>query len=115
MNIFIKYGINGSRLAHFLAQIYQETAILKYVQELDGGSKYDNRADLGNINQGDGARFKERGLLQITGRINYEVYSRCRGKIGFNSYTLEPNNKLISESQYEAAQTAGLYWVSRSI
>jgi putative chitinase len=32
---------------------------------------YDNRKDLGNQGAGDGARFKGRGYVQLTGRANY--------------------------------------------
>jgi peptidoglycan L-alanyl-D-glutamate endopeptidase CwlK len=39
-----------------------------------GGSPfdlYDHRKDLGNHGSGDGARFKGRGYVQLTGRVNY--------------------------------------------
>jgi putative chitinase len=39
-----------------------------------GGSPfdlYDHRKDLGNHGAGDGARFKGRGYVQLTGRVNY--------------------------------------------
>lgn len=41
--------------------------------------KYDGRRDLGNIHPGDGARFKGRGLIQLTGRANYAVTGKRIG------------------------------------
>lgn len=40
---------------------------------------YENRKDLGNTQPGDGARFRGRGFVQITGRTNYEHFG---GEIG---------------------------------
>ena len=38
--------------------------------------RYDGRKDLGNVQPGDGARFKGRGFIQLTGRANYEKYGK---------------------------------------
>lgn len=35
---------------------------------------YDNRKDLGNLGAPDGAIFKGRGFIQLTGRLNYATY-----------------------------------------
>lgn len=35
---------------------------------------YDNRKDLGNEGAPDGAQFKGRGFIQLTGRLNYATY-----------------------------------------
>jgi len=40
---------------------------------------YDHRADLGNLGPPDGARFKGRGFVQLTGRANYQVHSNAIG------------------------------------
>jgi len=40
---------------------------------------YDNRRDIGNQGPPDGARFKGRGFVQLTGRANYERYSKLLG------------------------------------
>jgi putative chitinase len=40
---------------------------------------YDNRSDLGNQGPQDGANFKGRGFIQLTGRANYEKYGIAIG------------------------------------
>lgn len=64
-------------LAYMLATVYHETAFT--MQPISEGgtvdyftSRYENRSDLGNNRAGDGASFRGRGYVQLTGRTNYE-------------------------------------------
>jgi len=68
------------RQAHFLAQVGHESAELRYTEELASGAAYEGRKDLGNTEKGDGARFKGRGLIQLTGRTNYKTFSKVVGQ-----------------------------------
>ena len=65
-----------------IATVYVETGrftpIDEYVSRFNTTAnghpfdKYDDRADLGNTGYPDGARYKGRGFIQLTGRANYK-------------------------------------------
>lgn len=86
------------RMAHFLAQIAHESGELRYTKEL-GNKYYFHRYDvgklknmLGNLKDGDGYKYRGRGLIQITGRANYQAYQNskyCTGDIMENPKLLE--------------------------
>jgi len=99
-----KYKINTRlRMAAFLAQIAHESGQLVYVKELASGEAYEGRKDLGNINPGDGKKYRGRGLIQITGRANYKEISDDFG-IDFVTY---PD---FLECPRYAALSAGWFW-----
>ena len=63
---------------------------------------------LGNSNKGDGALFKGRGYIQLTGRSNYRA---AGGNLGLE---LEKNPALAADSAV-AARVAGWYWRTRKL
>jgi len=78
-----------SMLLVALGTIRAEAASFQPVEEMvsplntsAGGhpfDEYDNRRDLGNLGAPDGERFKGRGFVQLTGRANYQLFSKVIG------------------------------------
>lgn len=69
------------RISHFIAQLAHESGSLNYVRELSSGRQYEFRKNLGNINAGDGVKYRGRGLIQLTGRSNYEKFQKYLGEL----------------------------------
>lgn len=99
-----RFAINTYlRECHFLAQLLEESGQFRWERELASGAEYEGRHDLGNTHPGDGARYKGRGWIQITGRANYRTYGKLLG------LDLE-NNPALAETDTNAALIAGAYW-----
>lgn len=96
------------RQAHFLAQLIHESGSFNYLEEIDLGDYLEGREDLGNIYPGDGCRFKGRGLIQITGRTNYEA---CGQALGVN--LIEAPTRLAEPDL--ACLSAGWFWSKNKI
>ncbi|WP_078518317.1 glycoside hydrolase family 19 protein [Xanthomonas axonopodis] len=77
----IQFGIvTALQKSHFLAQVAHESDGFRRATEYASGRAYEGRADLGNVQPGDGVRFKGRGLIQLTGRENYATFSNAMGQ-----------------------------------
>ncbi len=105
LNYFMPiYKIDSDKeIAAFVAQIGHESGQLKYSEEIASGKAYEGRRDLGNTQQGDGVKFKGRGLIQITGRFNYTQLSKDLGE------DFIKNPELLSTPKY-AVQSACWFW-----
>lgn len=101
------------QVAHFLAQIGHESGRLVYVREIASGVDYDTgrkAAMLGNTPaaDGDGQRYKGRGLIQITGKANYQAVSDALGV----DFVRIP--EFLEKPEF-AAMSAAWFWSERKL
>ncbi len=110
-----KAGIKGQELAAFLSQAAHETMDFKHMKEIGGSldfKKYDIRfapkkaKALGNTKPGDGAKYKGRGYIQLTGKYNYK---RAGEALGLDLV----NKPELVEKPEIAAKVAVWYWQQR--
>tara|TARA_R110000868_G_scaffold366867_1_gene629826 strand:- start:179 stop:673 length:495 start_codon:yes stop_codon:yes gene_type:complete len=105
----VEFGIDTPmRQAFFLAQLAHESGSLRYVQEIASGMAYEGRKDLGNTQPGDGTKYKGRGLIQITGRTNYQ---RLAESLDIDCL-IEPE---LLEQPDNAARSAGWFWATHGL
>lgn len=104
------YGITDTpiREAMFIAQVAHESGSFRYVKEIAGGEAYEGRADLGNVERGDGVRFKGRGYIQVTGRANYKA---CGEALGLD---LIQHPELL-ETTANACRSAAWFWYMKGL
>ncbi len=98
----------GARRQMFMAQLAHESDGFKTTREYASGAAYEGRRDLGNTEEGDGRRFRGRGLIQLTGRANYEKYGDMLGE----DLISDPE---IVERFPLALEVAALYWEDRGL
>lgn len=95
------------RVAAFVAQLAHESARFRYLEEIWGPTqaqkKYEGRKDLGNVQYGDGYRYRGRGWIQLTGRANYRKYGKILG------LDLEGSPHLAAQPEV-ATRIATAYW-----
>jgi predicted chitinase len=97
-----------ARGAAFLAQVLHESGRLHFFEELASGKAYEGRRDLGNIHPGDGPRFKGRGPIQLTGRLNYRLAGRAL------NLALE-ERPLLAAHHDVGWRIAGWFWRGRGL
>lgn len=98
------------RLAHWLGQLAHESARFNATVEGASGSDYEGNCVLGNIQSGDGRRFKGGGVGQLTGRNNYTGYTAYVRRVHGPSapdFVADPGR--LYELPW-AADSAGWYW-----
>jgi len=108
-------GIKGTELAAFLSQTAHETMNFQHMVEIGNDRafrKYDPKhapkkaKALGNTKVGDGAKYKGRGYIQLTGRYNYKRAGEALG------LPLEQQPELVEKPEV-AAKVAVWFWELR--
>lgn len=105
------------RVCHFLAQIAHESGELRYVRELASGEAYDSgrlAVMLGNKFPGDGPKYKGRGLIQLTGRGNYQNFQDWLDRTEADAPNIMEHPEKL-EQPLLASIVAGWYWDMRNI
>jgi putative chitinase len=135
---FAKYEINTpKRQACFLGQCMHESSGFKFLKEnlnysakglvatwpsrfpnIEYASEYERKPEriankvysgrMGNTEEGDGAKYIGRGLIQLTGKDNYKAVTEALG------VDLLANPHLLEEPRY-AALSAGWYWNKKGL
>ena len=135
---FEKYQINTpKRQACFIGQCMHESGGFKFVKEnlnysakalmatwpsrfpdMDMAEKYERQPEkiankvysgrMGNTEDGDGAKYIGRGLIQLTGKDNYKAFGEAIGE------DLVANPQLVEQPRY-AALSAGWFWNKRGL
>jgi putative chitinase len=135
---FEKYQINTpKRQACFIGQCMHESGGFKFLREnlnysakalmntwpsrfpdIDTAEKFERQPEkiankvysgrMGNTEDGDGAKYIGRGLIQLTGKDNYRAFGEAIGE------DLIANPQLVEEPRY-AALSAGWFWNKRGL
>jgi murein DD-endopeptidase MepM/ murein hydrolase activator NlpD len=72
----LRQGVKDKgQIAYILGTARHETGYFRTMEEDADGSQYEGRDDIGNVQPGDGVRFKGRGYVQVTGRKNAQRYT----------------------------------------
>lgn len=95
------------RIAHFVGQCCHESDGFRALEEYATGEDYEGREDLGNVQEGDGVRFKGRSFIQTTGRTNYQnLTDELGAKLGVD-FVKNPEKLALPEY---AGIGAALWW-----
>ncbi len=108
---FPKFDIDTKgEICHMLAQLAHESDSFNAMEEYASGKAYEGRLDLGNKVKGDGIKFKGRGPLQVTGRLNYSLMGvKAGAPLKFIN-----NPELLATPEW-GVWSACIFWTERGL
>ena len=98
----------GKRITAEQARAYGRNAMHPANQKMIASIIYANRNGNGDVNSGDGYRYRGRGLIQITGKANYEALVK---QLGADVVT---NPDLLLGYRF-AAMSAAAWWKNHGL
>lgn len=109
-NITATYGIESPyQKAHFLSQCLHESSHLDTTLEFGNGKNYDpgvhtNAVSMENTSIGDGPLYRGRGLIQLTWKKNYRLFSEYSG------VNVVDNPDLVANNMEETIKASAWFW-----
>jgi len=93
-----------------LAKKYGRTSTQKANQEMIANIAYANRNGNGDIESGDGYRYRGRGLFQLTGKNNYKIINaEIKRVFGFD-FGIDKNPDLVATDTEVAVLSSFAFW-----
>lgn len=105
MRELLSYTTVGRLRAVFPKELPTDDIAQRYVMNPQGLANfvYANRNGNGDVSSGDGFKFRGGGLIQLTGRANYEAVGKAIGR----DFVLRTNDIII---EAVALQTSAYFW-----
>lgn len=112
IQFFLAVCIHETRLALTEAGWLSETEVKEYCERYEPDTEIGE--NLGNIEAGDGYKFRGAGYIQLTGRYNYKSFSDyIDEKYGLDSRIMGEGADCVSI--YYPWEAAGYYWYKNNI
>ncbi|WP_349921907.1 glycoside hydrolase family 19 protein [Aeromonas veronii] len=114
INLFSYFSRNRSEAEH-----YGYKNGVKYVskenQEAIANRAYANRNGNGSVSSGEGWKYRGRGLKQLTGKSNYEIFRQKNLEIHGEDVDFINNPDLLSSNPKYALRSAVSFWLSNRL